>query len=106
MLYFNEYDLGLVFHAFNNDETPNLKRGVHTLRNLMTWANYNSDGWAYWPKPARAANRLIEVINAAHSEHWKGNTVDDITEADLKKALTPIKAFLTRQGVPHEDVIV
>jgi hypothetical protein len=41
---------------------PALGPAVQTLDNLMTWTDNNSDGWAYWLPPARAAQRLIEFI--------------------------------------------
>lgn len=60
-------------------------RAARILGQLRDLADRCSDGWCYWPKPSRSANRLVELLKQ-----------DDPTEADLKKALVPIKSFLTR----------
>jgi hypothetical protein len=85
---------------FDAEDTPNLFRGARILERLMDWTDSNSDGWPYWQKPANAANKLMDLIHAA-------NRFDpqDITEAQLKAALSPIKAFLTKHGVEHSKVL-
>ena len=95
----NEYD---VQDAINRlQSAPNLHRGAQVLRRLVDWTNSNSDGWAYWPKPVRAAKSLQELLQAADRFDPR-----DVTEADLNKALRPIKAFLTRHGVDHSVVLL
>lgn len=104
MNFANEFDIESWVRKYatrNLWDTPNLARGANTLDRLATWANDNSDGWCYWPKPCRAANKLITLL----SEH-DGFEPGDVTDQELTKALTPIKAFLTRQGVTHSEVIV
>ena len=63
------------------------------------WADANSDGWAYWPKPARAARKLQMLLDG------KSCCSPDVSGAELKAALSPVKAFLTRHGVSHEEVL-
>jgi hypothetical protein len=76
---------------------PILGPATVTLHNLMFWTNCNSDGWAYWPKPARAAARLMELITPDGSgRFYTDDQRRDITEAEYLKALIPIKAFKTR----------
>lgn len=103
MMFANEYEIQGYLARFNYGDTPNLNRASVTLYQLMQWTNQNSDGWAYWPKPCRAAKRLQEALYDADLARWDG--VEDMSDADLKKALAPIKAFLTRQGVDHSEVI-
>lgn len=84
---------------------PILGPATRTLANLVQMANESSDGWAYWPKPARAADRLMTLIKGDPSWqpfHWDRQ---DVTEAQLRKAYTPIKAFLTRSGMSCELVM-
>jgi hypothetical protein len=91
----NEYEIENAEHVFRDH--PVLGPAVRTLRNLVDWTNRNSDGWAYWPKPTRAAEKLMELI-----EGPRGNGADpvrdDATVEKLKAALRPIKAFRTRHA--------
>lgn len=98
MKFMNDHEISQTLAHFTFHDRPNLQRGSAVLVNLRDWANRNSDGWAYWPKPARAARQLMELLSERHY-------VADITEAELKTALRPIKSFLTRQGVNHSEVI-
>lgn len=68
---------------------PVLGPATRTLDNLCQYANENSDGWAYWPKPARAAAKLMAFIES--------DRTTSATRAAYRQALAPIKAFRTRQ---------
>lgn len=85
-----EVEAAVEMHA----DHPILGPATQTLRNLMEWTDSHSDGWPYWVKPVRAANRLIELIEKSHPYHWPR---EDVTLAEYKAALRPIKAFRTRQ---------
>lgn len=102
MLFMNEYDIESAFRMFNDN--PILGPACQTLDNLRVWANNHSDGWAYWPKPCRAAKQLQELLSSVDRFQYQG--LSEVTAEDVKKAYRPIKAFLTRQGVPHHEVIV
>jgi hypothetical protein len=97
MKYWNQHDVASAQRRFEG--LPDRELGLLVLTRLMNWTNRNSDGWAYWPKPVRAAKRLMELLDSG--DHWDP---EDVTEAELKKAFTPIKSFLTRQGVDHGEV--
>lgn len=101
-MFMNEFDIQDLQGRFS-DDLPNLRRGVQVLTSLMEYANNNSDGWCYWPKPSRAANRLQERLQAASNAYRRGD-VEDMTGAELTSVFRPIKAFLTRQGVAHSEV--
>jgi hypothetical protein len=101
----NEYDLYDAFHRFHGAEAMNRLRIVRTLDRLRHWADENSDGWHSYPKPLRAAQKAIALVESrTHVENERQEEVD-ATEAEVKAALAPIKAFLTREGVPHDRVI-
>lgn len=107
MRFMNEWDISRAADRYATNDTPNLRAAVLTLEKLQHWTNRNSDGWAYWPKPARAAAKLMALIEgdgtyAAICEREE----HDVTSAALRAALSPVKAFLTRQGVDHADIIV
>lgn len=106
MLYLNADQSAIAEEAFDTYETPNLSAAAQTLTGLIVWTNANSDGWAYWPKPVRSAKSLQTILAAALSEYHRTGVVDDTTGPALKKAYTPIKAFLTRQQADHSKVIV
>lgn len=83
---------------------PVLGPATTTLSNLMEWTNRNSDGWAYWPKPVRAAEKLQRLIQGASpGSRWDDERADATPDA-LAVALRPIRAFRTRQGADFEVV--
>jgi len=70
---------------------------------LRDAADANSDGWAYWPKPARAAARLMELIERDGTARYRFDQErKDVTGAGLRKAYAPIKAFRRRSGLSFE----
>lgn len=86
---------------------PVLGPATRTLTALRDAADANSDGWAYWPKPARSAAKLMALIEGDdHPEGARGARFDpdraDVTPAMLRAALRPIKAFRTRSGLSFE----
>jgi O-acetylhomoserine/O-acetylserine sulfhydrylase-like pyridoxal-dependent enzyme len=98
-MWMNQYEDEELPQFFGDGNTPNLATGAWILGNLMDWTNSNSDGWPYWTKPSRAAKRLMEALNLAKQAYYRGTMVGDLTDAQLRAVLSPIKAFLTRQGV-------
>lgn len=105
-MFMNEYEIETVqrkIDAGYYDGLPNFQRAVGILDRLHDWANNNSDGWASWPKPSRAANSLMGwIFRTENSMRFRSDQVQDISDADLKKAITSIKSFLTRQRVTPE----
>ena len=93
MRFMNRWDVeeAVGMHA----QHPILRPATQTLQNLMEWTDRNSDGWAYWPKPVRAAARLMELIEQSHPYR---RPQEDVTIEQYKAALRPIKAFRTRQN--------
>lgn len=96
-MWMNQWEVEEALIKFNRGDTPNLGRGAFILARLMIWTNRNSDGWPYWQKPSRAASSLMDLLHSVD----RFDPVD-VTEAQLKKVFSPIKAFLTRQGVDHD----
>lgn len=82
---------------------PILGPATRTLRHLEVWTDANSDGWCYWPKPARAAARLMELIERDGTSKYRFDKErEDVTAEEYAKALRPIKAFRTRQNATFE----
>ncbi len=84
MLFMNEWEIdqSVVRHA----KHPVLSKATKLLYDLKNLVNQHSDGWAYWRAPVKAAAKLMALIE----------TPELATEADLKRAMTPIKSFCTR----------
>src|SRR3954471_22836999 len=100
-MWMNEHEVDECLRHFHPSEVPNLAKGAQVLATLVEWTNANSDGWPYWVRPARAAGRLMDVLGLSRKAYYRGAEPDDITEADLRQLLAPIKAFLTKQGIDH-----
>ena len=103
MRFMNEYDIEMA--ARQHSLHPVLGPAIQTLDNLRYWTNQNSDGWAYWPKPCRAAARLMELIEGDGTSFYRFDDYrQDATVEKLKAALKPIKAFRTRFNANFEIV--
>ncbi len=77
-----------------NDLHRKLARFLGRFRGLV---NSVSDGWAHWSAPVKACRKVFEVL-----EDGDGRP----TEADVKKALTPVKAFCTKHKLTIPDLPV
>lgn len=89
MLFMNRWDIdNAVAHHRHN---PVLGPASKFLAAFRDEVDANSDGWAYWIPPVKSAKKLMELIQ-------KGELNEKVTLADLRKAITPIKAFYTRRG--------
>ena len=88
MKFFNDFDITRARQRFENH--PILNQATALLQNVAFDADANSDGWAHWPKPARACKQLMELIDAGYLN------ANNVTEAQLRKAAAPVKAFYSR----------
>ena len=88
---------------------PILGPATRTLAALRDAADATSDGWAYWPKPTRAAAKLMQLIEGDRRTDWWDDERVDVTSDALRKAYAPIKAFRTTTGIRfdiHEPTLV
>jgi hypothetical protein len=93
MSFMNEMEIEDALCRFRED--PILGPAAQTLDNLRKVANQNSDGWVYWPKPARAAKKLMTLLQGASS--FRSPVA--VTADQVRAAYTPIKSFLTRSNL-------
>lgn len=75
---------------------PNRAHVARVVRNLACWTDEHSDGWAYWPRPRRAAQNAISEIHGSTIMDRVAQEQRDLTEQQVRKVLSPIKAFCTR----------
>lgn len=103
MIYMNDSDFYYARTAVTGK--PNYTRVLDAVERLADWTDTVSDGWTYWIKPRRAATKAMEALTSATKNLWSGADFADLTDAEAKKLLTPIKAFLTREGYKFSEVI-
>lgn len=95
MLFMNEYDIQTlrVRYALH----PVLGPATRFLDEFKDEVNAHSDGWPYWSAPVKAAKQLIALIQS-HTVVYRPVADRPITADDVRKAIAPIKAFMTRRG--------
>lgn len=86
MLFHNEWEVRE--NAMRYARHPVLSRATKFLAALVEETNGHSDGWPYWSAPAKAARKLMTLIDNPATA----------TEAAYRAALAPIRAFYTRVG--------
>ncbi len=79
----------------NRHACPNVAKGFRLLYRLMQAVNDQSDGWAYWQAPGKAAEKLMDLLRTAGNLWY--DTHGTITDAQLKAAITPIRRMVTVQ---------
>lgn len=95
LMYMNDYEIERAMQEFAND--PVVGKAARFLNEFKDQVNQHSDGWAYWRPPVQAAAQLMRLIQVAQ-ENKRNYVEQPITEQQLMKALSPIKAFMTRRG--------
>ncbi len=99
MLFMNTWEIDQAAARLRDHEV--LGPAARFLQNFRDLINANSDGWAYWRQPVRAAAKLQQLLGDAVKPFVvRGGgpvTRPEVTAADVRKALTPIKAFCTRK---------
>lgn len=74
---------------------PNVRKAVQLLLKLMRAVNDQSDGWGYWPAPSKSTEKLHELLKTTGNLDY--GTHGKISDADLKKAIAPIRAMVKHQ---------
>jgi len=94
----NDYEIQDAQRRFAQD--PIIGPVCNFLAAFADEVNSNSDGWHSWPLPAHAASSLMGLVQKAkdNSRNSMPGQVP-VTVEDVKKAMAPIKAFMTRRGL-------
>ncbi len=103
MRFMNDFDIDQA--RLHHSDHPVLGPAIETISNLRDWANENSDGWSYWPKPARAAGKLSDLI-MGDGTYAARQDLSRATPQALRAALSPVRSFRTRQGADFTIVSV
>lgn len=94
-MFMNQWEIEQASNARHT--CPNVRKGVKLLMALVHSVNAQSDGWAYWSAPSQSCRKLQELLKTAGNLTY--GTTGTISAADLKKAISPIRAMVTRQRV-------
>ena len=95
MLFMNEFDIEEAQARWATH--PTLGPATRFLARFAAEVNAHSDGWPYWSLPVKSAAKLMTVIQDANTRWRDGRSVETSAE-DVRQALVPIKAFMTRRG--------
>lgn len=95
MRFMNRYDIEHAYDRFGREATV-LGEATRVLKAFQEDVDAHSDGWPYWSAPVKAAAKLIALVEP-HCKTWIV-VLPEPTMADLRKALVPIKRFLTMRG--------
>lgn len=104
MHFMNDYDIETAQYRFSQGGTPNREKVADIVAKLAEWTDDNSDGWAHWSKPSRAAAKAMDLIDPRTYDEIVEFEQNDCSDAEVTRAFAPIKAFLTRQGVDHSEI--
>lgn len=124
MKFMSEYDIDSAARRFAGMKVhPVLAQAVRQIQILQAYADANSDGWAYWRKPAQAAKKLMAMVEGdreadsprctdcnvmGSQRHNRFCNRPDATLPELRRALVPVKALrtrLSREGMPWFEVV-
>ena len=98
----NSHDIARFVKLTDDGSTPNLRKLAGILDRLAAWTDNNSDGWAFWSKPSRAAGAIIARLEDFETAWLTGGFVTDVDDRARAAATTPVKRFLTRHGVDDD----
>ena len=101
MIWMNECEIEDAAHRYRHH--PILGPATRTLMGLVSVVNRNSDGWAYWRKPIRAAARLMEMIERDGTARYRfDDERADVSVEELRRAYVPLKTFRTTTGLQFD----
>lgn len=99
MTWLNRYEVEDYIRRAQHHHYPIAEKACLILNELVRWTDSHSDGWSSWPKPGRAAAKLMDALYYRFGSAWDKRIQRDLTEAELRTLLTPIRSFLTRHNV-------
>ncbi len=96
-MFLNRHDIEEACYRLNPETVAG--HAARLLRAYQEDVDAHSDGWPYWSAPVKAARRLQELVRA-HLYAGMGAypTVKAATTADLQRALSPMRRFMTTRG--------
>lgn len=97
MAWMNEYEIDEI-HEQLQRRAPDKVRFAKYLMDYKDVVNANSDGWSYWRAGTKCADRLSDLLKQTVDVLRDGRGTMP-TDAELTKALAPIKGMATRKGL-------
>jgi hypothetical protein len=97
----NEYDVDEILDITQR-QFPQFEPYAQFLHDWKETINSNSDGWAYWKAGRGAADKLAGLLDQVKMSMFGRGELP--TEAQLRKALTPIRSAATRHNLPVPEL--
>jgi hypothetical protein len=97
-LFFNEHEVEQM--ADRASRNPELAPFGRIAVKYVEIINSNSDGWPYWAAGSNAASKFLEKLDKLTNPYRRDGNEPKPTIADLKKAMAPMKALLTKRKLP------
>lgn len=85
-MWMNRWEIDDAAERYANREVLGI--ATRFLKQFRDEVDNNSDGWAYWQAPTKAAEKLMALIQSPGSA----------TIEKYRAALVPIRSFMTRKG--------
>lgn len=98
-MFLNQHEIEHI--ATRVHEDLNVRKGVRLILRLMQATNEQSDGWAHWSPPSKSIQKLVQLLQTAGNLMY--GTRGKISDADLRKAVAPIKAMVTQQRTKQKQ---
>lgn len=96
-MWMNECEIDSAVERFRHD--PVLGPATRFLSEFRHQVNEHSDGWPYWKPAGDSAAKLMDLI---HRQQYSGcgayARVAATNIQEVRKAIVPIKSFMTRRG--------
>ena len=93
-MWMNEYEIERAVENFT--QHPVLGPAARFLSEFRHQVNDHSDGWQYFTVAAKSAEKLMNLLYEHTGRSYP--VLPEATEEDVRKTITPIKAFYTRRG--------
>jgi hypothetical protein len=105
-MWMNGHEIDTLVDRFEDmHDVPNVRAGVLALDRYRDWVNRSSDGWPYWQLAARAADKLMTRLDEAQKQYRRGGLCEEITDAELKALLRPVRALIKKQDADPEEIL-
>ena len=97
-LFFNESQIQEMAHRAQSN--PELAPFGKIALRYVEIVNSNSDGWPYWKAASKSAARFLQSLHKLTMPHYYRYNEPMPSIAELRKSLAPMKALLTKRGLP------
>ena len=96
-MFMNRMEIEDAFERYHQQGKTELRDAAHTLLKFTWMIDQNSDGWGTWARASGAAHLLQCIVKNGFTF-----ATANLRQAELRKALAPMKALCTRKNLPTD----